>query len=79
MAKVNLRESTAGIAAAPGNCTPRASVTHAMVEAVPIVMHEPWLRAEHDSIAINSSKLILPLLTCSLYFQTKVPEPTGWP
>ena len=32
------RESTAGIAAAPGGVKPSASVTHAIVEAVPIVM-----------------------------------------
>ena len=28
---------------------------------------------------MNSSKEIFPLLTCSLYFQTNVPEPTGCP
>ncbi len=32
------RESTAGQAAEPGNCMPSASATHAIVEAVPIVM-----------------------------------------
>ena len=63
---VNLRESTAGIAATPGNCTPSASVTHAIVEAVPIVMQLPCDLALQDSIAINSSKLISPVLTFSL-------------
>jgi hypothetical protein len=35
------RESDAGMAAAPGSVMPNPSVTHAMVDAVPIVIQWP--------------------------------------
>ena len=74
-----LRASTAGIAALPGNCTPSASVTHAIVDAVPMVIQLPLERAEQLSIAKNSSIVIFPARSSSLYFHTAVPEPRVFP
>ena len=49
------RESTAGIAAPPGSVSPSASVTQAIVEAVPIVMQWPFDRDIEFSISTHSA------------------------
>ena len=54
------RESTAGIAAPPGSVMPSASVTQAIVEAVPIVMQCPFERDIEFSISVKSCSLIRP-------------------
>ena len=59
------RESTAGIAAAPGSVSPSASVTHAIVEAVPIVMQWPFERDIAFSISVKSCSLIRPARSSS--------------
>jgi len=59
------RESTAGIAAAPGSVSPSASVTHAIVEAVPIVMQWPFERDIAFSISSNSTSVIRPARSSS--------------
>ena len=69
------RESTAGIAAMPGSCIPSASVMHAIVEAVPIVMQWPGLRAMHASATVRSSSVSLPARCSSVSRHTSVPEP----
>ena len=73
------RESTAGTAAAPGSCTPRASVTQAIVEAVPIVMQWPRLRDMPTSASEQSAAVIRPARISSVKRQTTVPEPMSWP
>ena len=50
------RASTAGIAAAPGSVSPSASVTQAIVDAVPIVMQWPFERDIEFSISVKSSR-----------------------
>ena len=60
------RESTAGIAAAPGSVRPSASVTHAIVEAVPIVMQWPFERDIEFSISTNSVSVMRPARRSSL-------------
>ena len=47
--------STAGMAAAPGNVNPNASTMQAIVDAVPIVMQWPALRATPISASRISS------------------------
>ena len=47
-----------------------------MVEAVPMVMHEPALRDMAASAAMNSGILIVPAATASLNRMTSVPEPS---
>ena len=59
------RESTAGIAAAPGSVSPSASVMHAIVDAVPIVMQWPFERDIEFSISVKSPSLIRPLRSSS--------------
>ena len=59
------RESTAGIAAAPGRVSPSASVMQAIVEAVPIVMQCPWERDIAFSISPNSCSVIRPARSAS--------------
>jgi hypothetical protein len=59
------RESTAGIAAAPGSVRPSASVTHAIVDAVPIVMQCPFERDIEFSISSNSTSVIRPARSSS--------------
>jgi hypothetical protein len=59
------RESTAGIAAAPGSVNPSASVTQAMVEAVPMVMQWPFERDIEFSISSNSTSVIRPARSSS--------------
>jgi hypothetical protein len=60
------RASTAGIAAAPGRVRPSASVTHAIVEAVPIVMQWPCERDMASSISSNSRSVMRPARRSSL-------------
>ena len=45
---------TAGIAAVPGRIMPRASATHAMVEAVPITAQVPAVTASRPSTSMIS-------------------------
>ena len=54
------RESTAGIAAPPGSVSPSASVTQAIVDAVPIVMQCPFERDIAFSISVKSCSLMRP-------------------
>ena len=51
----------------------------AIVEAVPIVMQCPLLRAMHPSAMWNSSSDISPALSSASKRHTCVPEPTSWP
>ena len=60
------RESTAGIAAPPGSVRPSASVTQAMVDAVPMVMQCPFERESEFSISVSSSSVIRPARSSSL-------------
>ena len=73
------RLSGAGVPAIPGSVIPSASVTHAMVEAVPIVLQWPLLRIIADSEARNSSRDMVPARTSSLSRHTSVPQPSGVP
>ena len=59
------RESTAGIAAPPGGVSPSASVTQAIVDAVPIVMQWPLERDIESSISLKSCSLIRPARSSS--------------
>jgi len=59
-AVVYLRESTAGMAAAPGRVRPNASLMEVMVDAVPITMQCPALRDIHDSASMKSCNVISP-------------------
>ena len=59
------RESTAGIAAAPGSVSPSASVMQAIVDAVPIVMQWPLERDIEFSISVKSASVILPARSSS--------------
>ena len=58
---------------------PSASETHAIVEAVPIVMQCPAERDMHASASMNSPSSIRPARTSSLNSQTHVPDPMSWP
>jgi hypothetical protein len=59
------RESTAGMAAPPGSVSPSASVTQAIVDAVPIVMQCPFERDMESSISVNSCSLMRPARSSS--------------
>jgi hypothetical protein len=54
------RLSGAGIAAFPGNAMPNASAMLAIVDAVPITMHEPAERQIESSMSPYSSALSVP-------------------
>src|SRR5690242_5938744 len=58
---------------------PRDSTTHAIVDAVPIVIQCPAERLMQASASMKSPMLITPQRTSSLNFQTFVPEPISWP
>ena len=73
------RESTAGIAALPESAMPSASAMLAIVEAVPMVLHEPGERLIAASASRKSSRLIVPAFTASDICQSAVPEPTRSP
>ena len=67
------------MAALVGKATPRASTIDAMVDAVPIVMQWPALRAMQLSASSKSLIDILPAAIASENCQTAVPDPTVWP
>src|SRR5215472_8137899 len=67
------------MAAFIGRPIPKASTTHAMVEAVPMVMQWPAERLIQDSASWNSHMGIAPQRTSSLNFQTSVPDPISCP
>ena len=71
--------STAGMAALPESAMPSASVMLAIVEAVPMVLHEPGERLIAASASRKSSRLIVPAFTASDICQSAVPEPTRSP
>jgi len=73
------RASTAGMAPLCGRAMPSPSHRLAMVEAVPMVMHEPALRDIAASAAMNSGMLMVPAATASLKRMTSVPEPSMRP
>ena len=73
------RESTAGIAALPDSAMPSASAMLAMVDAVPIVLHDPALRDIDASASANSAIVISPAFTASENFHRCVPDPTRSP
>jgi hypothetical protein len=52
--------STAGIDDAPGKVSPKVSVIAVIVDAVPIVMQCPGLRAIPSSISFHSQSLMFP-------------------
>jgi hypothetical protein len=58
---------------------PSASAMLAMVEAVPIVLHEPAERLIEASASANSSTVMVPAFTASENFHRCVPEPTRSP
>ena len=78
-ARRSRRLSAAGSAAFSGNAMPSASTIEAMVDAVPIVLHEPLLRVMHDSAARKSASDRVPARTSSLSRHTSVPEPMARP
>ena len=57
-AMVRRRESTAGMAAFPDSAIPSASAIDAIVEAVPIVLHDPAERLIDASASKKSSAVI---------------------
>src|SRR5260370_29201657 len=67
------------MAAFIGSPMPRASTTHAMVEAVPMVMQWPADRLMQASASMNSHMSMAPQRTSSLNFQMSVPEPMSRP
>jgi hypothetical protein len=71
--------SGAGVPARPGIVMPSASVTHAMVDAVPIVLQWPRLRIIDDSDFMKSSRDSVPARTSSDSRHTSVPQPSGTP
>ncbi len=73
------RESTAGIAALPDSAMPSASAIEAIVDAVPIVLHDPALRDIDASASANSSTVMVPAFTASENRQIWVPDPTSSP
>ena len=72
-------ESTAGIDAAPGRVSPSASTAHAIVEAVPIVMHVPGERAMPSSISRQAHSSSFPARSSIQYFQASLPLPSTCP
>ena len=73
------RLSAAGIDAAPGRVTPRASTALVIVDAVPIVMQCPGDRAIPFSISCQSSWVMLPARRSAQYFQVSDPDPNVVP
>src|SRR4030095_9414784 len=71
--------STAGIEEAPDKVNPSVSAIAVMVEAVPIVMQWPGLRAMPSSISDHSQSLMLPAFFSAQYFQTSLPLPKTFP
>ncbi len=71
--------SEAGIAAVPGSISPSSSVTIAMLEAVPIVLHAPRPHARQASKAAQSASLIAPVRWLSQARHRSVPVPTRRP
>ncbi len=69
------RESGAGMEAAPGSVSPRASAALVIVEAVPIVMQWPGDRAMPLSTSCQSSSVMLPARSSAQYFQLSLPLP----
>ena len=72
---IRRRLSTAGIAALPESAMPSASAIEAIVEAVPIVLHEPADRLIAASASRNSAVDMVPALIASDICQSAVPEP----
>ena len=67
------RKSAAGIEAAPGKVMPSASAALVMVEAVPMVMQWPGVRAMPCSISSQSWAVMAPARSSAQYFQTSLP------
>ena len=71
--------SSAGMEDVPGSVMPITSAMAVMVEAVPIVMQWPWLRAMPPSMADHSASEMLPARRSSQNFQASLPEPSTLP
>jgi hypothetical protein len=68
--------TTAGMLAAFGKVNPNASAMHAIVEAVPIVMHVPADLAMQFSTPFQSHSERFPAQRSAQYFQASVPLPS---
>ena len=73
------RESTAGIAAFPGNAMPNASPIVPIVEAVPIVIQWPLLLTMQLCNSAQSSSSMVPALSSTSYRRQSVHEPSSSP
>ena len=73
------RESGAGILAQPGSVMPSASARLVMVEAVPITVQCPAVRAMHPSTSHHSSSVMRPVRNWSNSLRPSVPEPSLCP
>src|ERR1700712_351053 len=67
------------MAAAPGNCIPRASASEFIVVAVPIVLQYPVEGADDATSFRKPFWSISPLASSSRAFQTLGPEPVRTP
>ena len=63
----------------PGSVMPSASAMTAIVEAVPMVLQWPALRAPQTSASVRSAAVNSPLSILALTCQLKVPEPISPP
>ena len=70
-------ESTAGIAAPPESIIPSDSAIEAIVEAVPMTVQCPALRAMQPSTSAHCSSPIRPARRASKSFRPSVPEPSS--
>ena len=71
--------SSAGMDEVPGSVMPITSAMAVMVDAVPMVMQWPWLRAIPPSMADHSASEMLPARRSSQNFQASLPEPSTLP
>ncbi len=67
------------MAAFPGSAMPSASAMLAIVDAVPITMHDPAERQIASSMAVYSSASIVPARSSAVYFPQSVQAPSSLP
>src|SRR5450432_1720102 len=75
----HLLELSTGSVLNPRGIIPIASSNPFIVEAVPIVLHEPKPQLKDLPISSHSSWVILPILKSSQYFHKSVPLPSFLP